>query len=116
VNFLSDPLDGRSTLMLADVMVYVDRRNTCMCEFEWGFTTRGIGIRGFYGGTDNSQSCFKHSGKIRDKTCYDNQHVFMPFVFDIFGFLTSDVVDILRRVQKSMHNNVMSHKFMNVVF
>jgi hypothetical protein len=87
-----------------------------MCEFEWGFLICGIGDQGFYGWTCNSQSRVKHSGKIRDKTCYDNQHVFMPFVFDIFGFLTSDVVDILRRVQKVMHNNVMSHKFMNVVF
>jgi hypothetical protein len=29
------------------------------------------------------------SGKMvkHEKVCYDNQHVFIPFVFDTFGFL-----------------------------
>jgi len=49
------------------------------------------------------------------KTCSDNQHVFIPFVFDIFGFLTSDVVDLLHRVQMVMHKNDIS-KSMNIVF
>jgi hypothetical protein len=51
-----------------------------------------------------------------EKTCFDNQHVFKPFMFDTFDFLTLEHVDILRRVQRVMHNNVMSPRFMNIVF
>ncbi|AES81822.1 hypothetical protein MTR_7g100970 [Medicago truncatula] len=48
--------------------------------------------------------------------CSDNQHVFIPFVFDTFGFIASEVVDLLHRVQRVMHNNAMSPRSMNVVF
>jgi len=50
------------------------------------------------------------------KTCFDNQHVFISFVFDIFGFLASENVDHLCRIQSVMRNNVMTPKSMNVVF
>jgi len=40
VNFLTDPLDRRSTLRPTDVMhVHMGRRKTCMCGLDWGFTT-----------------------------------------------------------------------------
>jgi hypothetical protein len=48
-----------------------------------------------------------------EKACSDNQHAFIPFAFDTFGFLASEAIDLLHRVQKVMHSNVMS---MNVVF
>ena len=51
-----------------------------------------------------------------EKACSDNQHAFIPFVFDTFGFLAPEAVDLLHRVQKVMHSNVMSPKSMNVVF
>jgi len=41
---------------------------------------------------------------------------FIPFAFDTFSFLTPEVVDLLHRIQKTMHSNVMSHMSMNVVF
>jgi len=50
------------------------------------------------------------------KTCSDNQHAFIPFAFDTFGFLAPEVVGLLHRVQKVMHSNVMSPRSMNVVF
>jgi len=50
------------------------------------------------------------------KTCSDNQHALIPFAFDTFGFLASEVVDLLHRVQRVMHSNVMSPRSMNVVF
>jgi hypothetical protein len=43
----------------------------------------------------------------------DNQHVFVSFAFGTFDFLTSEIVDFYRVV---MHNNVMSHRFMNIRF
>lgn len=75
-----------------------------MCELDWGFTTYRI--------RDASRKVVKH-----EKTCYDNQHIlFIPFDFDTFGFLAPEVVDLLHRVQRVVHNNVLSSKFMNVVF
>jgi hypothetical protein len=51
-----------------------------------------------------------------EKACSDNQHVFIPFTFDTFDFLTPEVVNLLKRVQKVMHSNIVSPKCMNVVF
>jgi hypothetical protein len=51
-----------------------------------------------------------------EKACSDNQHAFIPFAFDTFGFLAPDAVDLLQRVQKIMHNNVVSPRSMDVVF
>jgi hypothetical protein len=51
-----------------------------------------------------------------EKVCSDNQHVFIPFVFDTIGFLAPDAVDLLKRIQQVMHSNVMSPRPMNVVF
>jgi len=51
-----------------------------------------------------------------EKTCSDNQHAFIPFDFDTFGFLAPETVDLLHKVQKVMHINVMSPRSINVVF
>ena len=51
-----------------------------------------------------------------EKACSNNQHAFLPFAFDSFGFLAPEAVDLLHRVQKVMHSNVMSPRSMNVVF
>jgi hypothetical protein len=45
-----------------------------------------------------------------------DQHIFILFVFDTFGFLIPEAVDILKRVQRIMYNNVVSHKSQDVVF
>jgi hypothetical protein len=57
------------------------------------------------------------------KVCSDNQHVFIPFAFNTFGFLASETVNLLKRVQKVMYgiqkvmySNVVSPKSMNIVF
>jgi hypothetical protein len=65
------------------------------------------------------QAAFKAaSNKVvkYEKACSDNQHTFIPFAWDTFGFLTPDVVDLLQRVQKIMHNNIVSPRSMNIVF
>jgi hypothetical protein len=46
-----------------------------------------------------------------EKVCSDNQHVFISFAFDTFGFLAPETVDLLKRVQ-----NIMSPRSLNVVF
>ncbi|GAU39704.1 hypothetical protein TSUD_274980 [Trifolium subterraneum] len=80
VNFLTDPLEGRSTLRPADVLVY-----------RWAALKAA------------SNKVAKH-----ERACSDNQHAFIPFAFDTFGFLAPDAVNILQRIQRVMHNNVVS--------
>ncbi|GKA41099.1 hypothetical protein Tco_0733692 [Tanacetum coccineum] len=98
VNFLTDPSDGRSTLRPADVLVF------------------GLSSRGFTAG----QAALKATlGKVtkHEKACIENQHVFIPFAFDTFGFLASDGgVELLSRVQRVMHSNVMTPRLTYVVF
>jgi hypothetical protein len=45
-----------------------------------------------------------------------DQHIFIPFVFDTFGFLVPEVVDILKRVQRIMYSNMVSHRSQDIVF
>jgi hypothetical protein len=40
--------------------------------------------------------------------CPDNQHAFISFAYDTFDFLPLEPVDFLKRVQRIMHNNVVS--------
>jgi hypothetical protein len=35
-----------------------------------------------------------------ERACSNNQHAFIPFAFDTFGFLGPNVVNILKRVQR----------------
>ncbi|GKB30286.1 hypothetical protein Tco_0869687, partial [Tanacetum coccineum] len=51
-----------------------------------------------------------------EKACIENQHVFIPFAFDTFGFFAPEAVDLLSRVQRVMHNNVMTPRSTDVVF
>ncbi|GJY70186.1 hypothetical protein Tco_0473889 [Tanacetum coccineum] len=51
-----------------------------------------------------------------DKTCIKNQHVFIPFAFNTFGFLAPEAVELLNRVQRVINSNVMTPRSTNVVF
>jgi hypothetical protein len=44
------------------------------------------------------------------KTYYDNQYAFIQFEFDTFDFLILEIVDLLKKVQMIMHDNVVSLK------
>jgi hypothetical protein len=115
MNFLTDPLDRRSTLRPVDVMVYecvggkhayvdLTRVSPLVGLGVWPFTVVQATLKAA------SSKAAKH-----EKTCSDNQHAFILFAFDIFSFQAPEVVYLLHRVQKVMHNNVMSPRFMNVV-
>jgi hypothetical protein len=45
-----------------------------------------------------------------EKAYSENQHVYISFAFDIFGFLTLEIVSLSQRVQKAMHCNVVSSR------
>jgi hypothetical protein len=50
-----------------------------------------------------------------EKTCFDNQHAFIPFAFDTFGFLVPEAASLLQGVQKIMNSNIVSPRAKNVI-
>ncbi|GJT93516.1 hypothetical protein Tco_1082361 [Tanacetum coccineum] len=90
VNFLTDPLDGRST---SDQLT------------SRGFTAKQTVLKAV------SCKVTKH-----EKACIENQHVLVPFVFDTFDFLAPEAVELLNGVQQVMHSNVMTLRSTNIVF
>ena len=116
VNFLTDPLDRRSTLRPADVIVYgwVGGKHACV-DLTGVSPLVGLGVRPFTLGQAALKAASSKVAK-HEKACSDNQHAFIPFAFDTFGFLAPEVVDLLHRIQKVKHSNVISPRFMNVVF
>jgi len=112
VNFLTDPLERRPTLRSADVMVYewVGGKHACV-DLTRVSPLVGLGVGPFTVG----QAILKvTSSKVakHEKVCSDNQDAFISFAFDTFGFLAPEVVGLLHRDQKVMHNNGMSHRSM----
>jgi len=116
VNFLTDPLDKRSTLRPTGVMVYGWEGGKHVCVDLTGVSPLvGLGVGPFTVGQEALKAASSKAAK-HEKACSNNQHAFIRFAFDTFGFLAPQVVDLLHRVQKVMHSNVMSPRSMNVVF
>jgi len=112
----SDPLDRRSTLKPADVMVYewVRGKHACV-DLTKVSPLVGLGVGPFTVGQAALKAASSKVAK-HEKSCSDNEHAFIPFALDTFGFLAPEAVDLLHRVQKIMHSNVVSPRSMNVVF
>ncbi|GJY86023.1 putative reverse transcriptase domain-containing protein [Tanacetum coccineum] len=86
-----------------------DMRETCVRGFDRGFSSRGVA----------GQTALKAAScKVtkHEKTCIKNQHVFIPFAFDTFAFLAPEAVELLSRVQRVKHNNLITPRSMNVIF
>jgi len=103
VNFLTDSLDRRSTLRLADIMVYgwVGGKQACVDLTEVSPLV-GLGVRPFTVGQPALKVVSSKVAK-HEKVCSNNQHAFIPFALDTFGFLAPEIVDLLHRVRKVMH-------------
>ena len=116
VNFLTDPLEGRSTLRPADILVFGWAGGKHACVDLTGVSPlAGLRDRGFVMG----QAALKaESGKVvkHEKACLDNQHVFLPFAFDTFGFLAPEAVKFLSRVQRVVHGTSSASRSQNFVF
>ncbi|GKC10586.1 hypothetical protein Tco_1007368 [Tanacetum coccineum] len=99
LNFFTDPLDGRSTLRPADVLIFGWVRGKHACVDLTGVSPLvGLSSRGFI----VRQAALKAAScKVtkHEKSCIENQHVFVPFAFDTFGFLAPEAVALLNRVQ-----------------
>ncbi|KAK1410162.1 hypothetical protein QVD17_36697 [Tagetes erecta] len=116
VNFLTDPLEGRSTLRPADILVFgwtggkhacvdLTRVSPLVALKDNGFVARQAASK--------AESCkiAKH-----EKACLDNQHVFIPLAFDTFGFLATEAVNFLTTVQRVIHSNASTPKGQGYVF
>ncbi|KAJ0549889.1 putative serine hydrolase FSH, alpha/Beta hydrolase [Helianthus annuus] len=100
VNFLTDPLEGRSTLRPADILVFGWEGGKHACVDLTGVSPL-VGLRdhGFVTGQATTKAEAAKVAK-HEKACIENQHVFTPFAFDTFGALAPDAVRFLKRVQQ----------------
>ncbi|KAL6502565.1 hypothetical protein OROHE_024570 [Orobanche hederae] len=99
-----------------DVLVYGWEGGKHACVDLTGVSPL-VGLRD--GGFTVGQAALKAaSSKVvkHEKACSDNQHALIPFAFDTFGFLSPEAVDLLQRVQRLMHSNVVSPRSTDVVF
>ncbi|KAJ0924670.1 putative exostosin [Helianthus annuus] len=116
VNFLTDPLEGRSTLRPTDMLVFGWEGGKYACVDLTGVSPLvGLKDKGFVVG----QAVLKaEASKVakHEKACRENQHVFVPFAFDTFGGLAPDAMRLLNRVQKVVNSNSSSLKVSNFVF
>ncbi|GJS99760.1 hypothetical protein Tco_0820930, partial [Tanacetum coccineum] len=92
VNFLTDPSDESSTLRPADVLVFgwVGGKHTCVDLTRVSLLV-GLSSRGFSVGQAALKAASCKVAK-HEKVCIENQHVFIPFAFDTFGFLAPEAV------------------------
>ena len=81
MNFLTDPLDRRSTLRHADVMVYgcVGGKHACV-DVIGVSPFVGLGVRPFTVGHAALKVASRKVAK-HEKTCSDNQHAFYTICF-----------------------------------
>ncbi|KAJ0925533.1 putative reverse transcriptase domain, exostosin [Helianthus annuus] len=115
VNFLTGPLEGRSTLRQADILVFGWEGGKHACVDLTGVSPLvGLKDKSFVVG----QAVLKAEASIvakHEKACLENQHVFVPFAFDTFGGLAPDAVRLLNRVQKVVNSNSSLLKVSNFV-
>ena len=102
VNFFFDPLDGRSTLRPTDVMV------------SGVSPLVGLGVGAFTVGQTALKIASRKVAKHDKRVLIIN--MFLYYLFDTFGILAPDIVDLLHRVQRVLNRNTMSPRSMNVVF
>ncbi|GKC34717.1 hypothetical protein Tco_1047101 [Tanacetum coccineum] len=101
--------------MVRDVLFDICRRAGISAKKEAPVNFLRLSSRGFTAG----QAALKAaSGKVtkHEKACIENQHVFIPFAFDTVDFLAPEAVELLGRVQRVMHNNVMTPRSTDVIF
>ncbi|GJY77256.1 hypothetical protein Tco_0482372 [Tanacetum coccineum] len=113
---VDDPLEGRSTLRPADILVFGWAGGKHACVDLTGVSPL-VGLRdnGFVAG----QAALKaESSKVakHEKACLENQHVFIPFAFDTFGFLAPEAEEFLNRVQRVVQSNFSTPKTQNFIF
>nr|GEY21983.1 hypothetical protein [Tanacetum cinerariifolium] len=73
----------------------------------------------FLGISNGGQAALKaESSKVakHEKACLENQHMFIPYAFDTFGFLAPEAEEFLTRVQRVVQTNFLIPKTQNFIF
>ncbi|GJS27562.1 putative reverse transcriptase domain-containing protein [Tanacetum coccineum] len=76
-----------------------------------------VGLRdnGFAAGQATLKA--KSSNVVKhEKTCLENQYVFIPFAFDTFGFLAPEAEEFFTRVQRVVQSNFSTPTTQNFIF
>lgn len=96
VILLADPQEERSTLRSANDLVYdwIGEKHACV-NMTRVYPLVGPNIENFTMGQTTLEVCLKKSGQHKKKTCFDNQHIFITFIFDTFNFLKLMTVNLL---------------------
>ncbi|GJV17473.1 hypothetical protein Tco_1362796 [Tanacetum coccineum] len=108
----------RSTLRPDDILVFGWAGGKHSCVDLTGVSllnTRKLRDNGFVAG----QAALKaESSKVakHEKACFENQHVFIPFAFDTFGFLAPEAEEFLTRVQRVVQSDFLTPKTQNFIF
>jgi hypothetical protein len=115
VNFLTDPLELRSTLRPTNVMVYSWVERCASVDLTGIFVLVRLTTEDF---TVRQMTLKNASSKVvkHERACSDNQRVFILFAFDTFGFLVPKTVNFLKSIQRVIHNNMMSHRSQDIAF
>ncbi|KAJ0789034.1 putative exostosin [Helianthus annuus] len=115
VNFLTDPLEGRSTLRHADILVlgWEGGKHACV-DLASASPLVGLRDHGFVAGQVITKAKAVKVAKHK-KACIENQHVFVPFAFDTFSSLTPNAVRFLKQVQQVVSSNITHVKGHNFV-
>ncbi|KAK2420855.1 hypothetical protein QL285_031545 [Trifolium repens] len=92
VGFLTNPLEWRSTLRPSDVLVYdwVGGKHAC-ADLTGVSPLVGLTTRDFAVGQAALKAASSKVAK-HERVCSENQHVFIPFAFETFGFLASEAL------------------------
>ncbi|KAL8257952.1 hypothetical protein R6Q59_029993 [Mikania micrantha] len=112
----ADPMEGRSTLRPADLLVFGWAGGKHACVDLTGVSPL-VGLRenGFVVGQATRKAESKKVDK-HTKACAENQHVFVPFAVDTFGSLASEAIHFLTRVQRVVQNNCSTPRGQEFVF
>nr|GEY90101.1 hypothetical protein [Tanacetum cinerariifolium]GEY99059.1 hypothetical protein [Tanacetum cinerariifolium] len=115
---IGDSKEFASVLGIIKACLDSFRKHVVHCKELPGFKYRHDMVRDVLFDISGQAALKAASCKVTkdEKACIENQQVVIPFAFDTFGFLAPEVVDLLRRVQRVMHNNVMTPRFTDVVF
>lgn len=107
VNFFTNPTEGRSTLHPTDILVYNwSEIRHAYVDIKGASPMVSLIMGSLKQASQASNSEAATAKEKRSEACKVNQHGFIPFAFDTFGFLAPEAVELLKRVQKVMDNNV----------
>lgn len=107
MNYLTDPQEGISTLKPTNVLMY----NLVGEKYAFVDLTKVSPLVGLRTGDFTVRHAVLKAASnkmIKHKNTFSNQHDFITFAYDTFGFLVLEALDLLQRFQRLIYSNVVS--------